>query len=139
MADHGVPLLVATPVVAILLGASERAVLPLLASLALGTPTLSLIGGIGAGLALGARRGGVLIPLLVLPLYLPVLIFGAAAVEAGMNGAGLYGPLAILGALLLAALPLAPLPLRRRSKMRCGEASLRLPDAASTARHTFLW
>jgi heme exporter protein B len=105
----GVPLLVATPVVAILLGASERAVLPLLASLALGTPTLSLIGAIGAGLALGARRGGVLIPLLVLPLYLPVLIFGAAAVEAGMNGAGLYGPLAILGALLLAALPLAPL------------------------------
>ena len=53
--------------------------------------------------------GGVLVPLLVLPLYIPVLIFGAAAVEAGMSGAELYPPLAILAALLLAALPLAPL------------------------------
>ena len=105
----GLPLMLATPLVGILLGAPIAAVLPLLASLALGTPSLSLIGALGAGLSLGARRGGVLIPLLVLPLYLPVLIFGAAAVEAGMNGASLYAPLAILGALLLAALPLAPL------------------------------
>jgi heme exporter protein B len=105
----GLPLILATPLVGILLGAPIAAVLPLLASLALGTPSLSLIGALGAGLSLGARRGGVLIPLLVLPLYLPVLIFGAAAVEAGMNGASLYAPLAILGALLLAALPLAPL------------------------------
>jgi heme exporter protein B len=96
-------------VVGILLGAPAVSILPLLASLALGTPTLSLVGAIGAGLSLGARRGGVLIPLLVLPLYLPVLIFGAAAVEAGTSGASLYAPLAILGALLLAALPLAPL------------------------------
>jgi heme exporter protein B len=105
----GLPLMVATPMVGILLGAPLAAIVPLLASLALGTPSLSLIGAIGAGLSLGARRGGVLIPLLVLPLYLPVLIFGAAAVEAGLNGASLYAPLAILGALLLAALPLAPL------------------------------
>ena len=104
----GLPLMVATPMVGILLGAPLAAIVPLLASLALGTPSLSLIGAIGAGLSLGARRGGVLIPLLVLPLYLPVLIFGAAAVEAGLNGASLYAPLAILGALLLAALPLAP-------------------------------
>jgi heme exporter protein B len=104
----GLPLMVATPMVGILLGAPIAAIVPLLASLALGTPSLSLIGAIGAGLSLGARRGGVLIPLLVLPLYLPVLIFGAAAVEAGLNGASLYAPLAILGALLLAALPLAP-------------------------------
>jgi heme exporter protein B len=105
----GLPLIVATPVVGILLGAPAVSILPLLTALALGTPTLSLVGAIGAGLSLGARRGGVLIPLLVLPLYLPVLIFGAAAVEAGTSGASLYAPLAILGALLLAALPLAPL------------------------------
>jgi heme exporter protein B len=105
----GLPLIVATPLVLLLLGAPGTNVLPLLAALALGTPTLSLIGAIGAGLSLGARRGGVLIPLLVLPLYLPVLIFGAAAVEAAVSGGGFYAPFAILGALLLAALPLAPL------------------------------
>jgi heme exporter protein B len=105
----GVPLLAAAPVVAVMLGAPASSIPPLVAALALGTPTLSLIGAIGAALALGARRGGVLIPLLVLPLYIPVLIFGAAAVEAAVSGADAYPPLAILGALLLAALPLAPL------------------------------
>jgi heme exporter protein B len=105
----GVPLIAAAPLVALMLGAPQASILPMIAALALGTPTLSLIGAIGAALALGARRGGVLIPLLVLPLYVPVLIFGAAAVEAAYVGAALYPPLAILGALLLAALPLAPL------------------------------
>jgi heme exporter protein B len=105
----GVPLLAAAPVVAVMLGAPASSIPPLVAALALGTPSLSLIGAIGAALALGARRGGVLIPLLVLPLYIPVLIFGAAAVEAAVSGADAYPLLAILGALLLAALPLAPL------------------------------
>jgi heme exporter protein B len=105
----GVPLLAAAPIVALMLGAPAASIPPLIAALALGTPSLSLIGAIGAALALGARRGGVLIPLLVLPLYIPVLIFGAAAVEAAVSGADAYPPLAILGALLLAALPLAPL------------------------------
>ncbi len=105
----GLPLIAAAPVVALMLGVPGGGVLPLIAALALGTPSLSLIGAIGAALSLGARRGGVLIPLLVLPLYIPVLIFGAAAVEAGSSGADLYAPLAILAALLLAALPLAPL------------------------------
>ena len=104
----GVPLIAAAPVVAVMLGAPAVSIPPLIAALALGTPSLSLIGAIGAALALGARRGGVLIPLLVLPLYIPVLIFGAAAVEAAASGADIYPPLAILGALLLAALPLAP-------------------------------
>ncbi len=104
----GVPLISAAPVVALMLGMPEAGVLPLVAALSLGTPSLSLIGAIGAALTLGARRGGVLIPLLVLPLYVPVLIFGAAAVEAALTGVELYPPLAILGALLLAALPLAP-------------------------------
>jgi heme exporter protein B len=105
----GVPLIAAAPVVALMLGAPAASIPPLIAALALGTPSLSLIGAVGAALALGARRGGVLIPLLVLPLYIPVLIFGAAAVEAAVSGADAYPPLAILGALLLAALPLAPL------------------------------
>jgi heme exporter protein B len=104
-----VPLIAAAPMVALMLGAPSETILPLMAALALGTPSLSLIGAIGAALALGARRGGVLIPLLVLPLYIPVLIFGAAAVEAAASGAAIYPPLAILGALLLVALPLAPL------------------------------
>ena len=105
----GVPLIAAAPVVALMLGAPAKGLLPMTAALALGTPSLSLIGAIGAALALGARRGGVLIPLLVLPLYIPVLIFGAAAVDAAASGGEAYPPLAILGALLLAALPLAPL------------------------------
>jgi heme exporter protein B len=74
----------------------------------LGTPTLSLIGAVGATLTLGARRGGVLLTLLVLPLYIPVLIFGAGAVEAAVAGPGPRAHLLILGALLLAALPLSP-------------------------------
>lgn len=105
----GLPLIAAAPVVALMLGAPGASLPPLIAALALGTPTLSLIGAIGAALSLGARRGGVLIPLLVLPLYVPVLIFGAAAVEAAASGIDLYPPLAILAALLLAALPLAPI------------------------------
>ncbi len=103
------PLMAAAPVVALMLGAPGASIPALIAALALGTPSLSLIGAVGAALALGARRGGVLIPLLVLPLYIPVLIFGAAAAEAAVTGAELYAPLAILAALLLAALPLAPL------------------------------
>jgi len=78
----------------------------LLAAMALGTPTLSLIGAIGAALALGARRGGVLVPLLVLPLYVPVLIFGVAAVDAALVGLEARPHLLLLAALLAGALPL---------------------------------
>ena len=75
----------------------------------LGTPSLSLIGAIGAALTLGARRGGVLVPLLVLPLYIPVLILGALAVDAALAGLPAKPHLLLLGALLVLALPLAPL------------------------------
>jgi heme exporter protein B len=78
-------------------------------SLLLGTPTLSLIGSIGAALTVGLRRGGVLISLLVLPLYIPVLIFGSSAVQAAVTGLPLSGYLALLGALLALALALAPI------------------------------
>jgi heme exporter protein B len=76
--------------------------------MALGTPSLSLIGSIGAALSLGARRGGVLMSLLVLPLYIPVLIFGVAAVDAAIMGMSAEPHLLFLGAILAAALPLAP-------------------------------
>ena len=81
----------------------------LLVSLLLGTPALSLIGAIGAALTLGLRGGGVLVSLLVLPLYIPVLIFGAGAVEAHISGLGGQAHLYLLGAIGILALFLAPL------------------------------
>ena len=75
----------------------------------LGTPSLSLIGSVGAALTLGARRGGVLIPLLVLPLYVPTLIFGVAASEAALAEASARPHLLFLGAILLVMLLVAPL------------------------------
>ena len=79
-----------------------------MAALALGTPTLTLVGAIGAALTLGARRSGVLISLLVLPLYIPVLIFGVAAVDAAIGGVDAGPRLTALAGFFLAALALAP-------------------------------
>ncbi len=103
------PMLLAAPVLAILLHLHQDAFFALMATLLLGTPTLSLIGAMGAALVLGARRGGVLLSLLILPLYVPVLIFAVGAVDAAAQGLPIQGHLLILGGLLLAALPLAPL------------------------------
>ncbi|MEI8393432.1 MAG: heme exporter protein CcmB [Rhodospirillaceae bacterium] len=105
----GVPLLLAAPVLALLLGMDGAGFGVLVASLALGTPGLSLIGAIGAALTLGARRGGVLISLLILPLYIPVLIFGAGAIDAALSGLSPRPHLLILAGLLGGALPLAPI------------------------------
>jgi heme exporter protein B len=77
--------------------------------LLIGTPALSLLGAIAAALTLGARRPGVLVTLLVLPLYLPTLIFATGAVEAALTGEGARAHLLLLGALTIAALPLAPI------------------------------
>ncbi len=104
----GLPLLVAAPLLAVLLNMDRGGFGALLLTLALGTPALSLIGGIGAALTLGARRGGVLISLLILPLYIPVLIFGAGAIDAAITGLSPRPHLLILAALLAGALPLAP-------------------------------
>ena len=104
----GAPLLIATPVLSLIMHLDARAYGTLLASLALGTPVLSLIGGVGAALVLGARRGGVLLALLVLPLYIPVLIFGVAAVDAAAMGFPVRPHLSILAAFLLLATVLAP-------------------------------
>lgn len=104
----GVPLVLMSPVLGIQYDLSADALLVLTASLLLGTPVLSLIGAIGAALTLGLRGGGVLVSLLVLPLYIPVLIFGAGAVEASAAGLGASAHLSLLGAFLLASLVLAP-------------------------------
>jgi heme exporter protein B len=104
----GLPLTLASPVLAFVVDLDPRAIPTLVASLLLGTPFLSLIGSIAAALTLGARRQGVLLSLLVLPLYVPPLIFGAGAVEASALGTGARPDLLILGALTLAALPLSP-------------------------------
>ena len=105
----GVPLIVAAPVLAVLLNMDGRGFLALLAAMALGTPVLSLIGAIGAALTVNIRRGGVLLSLLVLPLYVPVLIFGVGAIDAAVFGLGGQANLLLLGALLLAAVTLCPL------------------------------
>ena len=104
----GLPLLVMAPFLALLLGLPAPAIPVLAVSLLLGGPALTLVGGVGAALTLGARRGGVLLPLLVLPLYVPVLIFGVGAVDGAANGLPVRSDLMLLGAYLLAAIPLAP-------------------------------
>lgn len=104
----GLPLIVAAPVLGILLHLPAEGFASLLATMALGTPTISLIGTVGAALTLGARRGGVLLSLLVLPLVIPVLIFGAAGIDAAVTGMTVRPHLALLGGLLLGALVLSP-------------------------------
>lgn len=105
----GLALTLIAPVLSVMLFLPTEGVLGLMLSLLLGTPTLSLVGAIGAALTVGLRRGGVLISLLVLPLYIPVLIFGSSAIQAAITGLPLAGYLALLGALLALALALAPL------------------------------
>jgi len=104
----GLPLLIATPILAIFMNVPSDGFWMLVFTLALGTPSLSLIGAIGAALILGSRRGGVLLSLLVLPLYIPVLIFGVSAVDAAIGGFPVNSHLMILGGLLIAAIALCP-------------------------------
>ena len=97
-----------SPLLAMMLFLPSEGYAALVASLLLGTPTLSLLGAIGAGLTVGLRKGGILISLLILPLYIPVLIFGAGTVLAGSMGLPIAGYLALLGALLVLSVMLAP-------------------------------
>ena len=105
----GLPLTAAAPVLALLLNMSTDGLVILIVSLLLGTPILSLIGAVGAALTVGLRRGGALVALLVLPLYVPVLIFGVGAVEGALFDVGVHANLSILAGGLVAALVLAPL------------------------------
>ena len=104
----GLPLIVVSPLLGIFLDLDISGYGTMIVSLTLGTPVLSLIGSIGAALSLGARRGGVLISLLILPLFIPVLIFGVSAVDAALTDLPARPQLLILGAMLLAALALSP-------------------------------
>jgi len=105
----GVPLVLLSPLLGLQYDLSAEAIEVLMLTLLLGTPSLSLIGAIGAALTLGLRGGGVLVSLLVLPLYIPVLIFGAGAVEATVSGLGGAGHISMLGAIFLLSLVMAPL------------------------------
>ena len=106
---HGLPLVLLSPLLALLLAMPGEAMALVPAALVLGTPTLVLLGQIGAALLIGARRGTVLLSLIVLPLYIPVLIFGVAAIENGIMGLGSGPYLLILGAMLLAAAAFSPI------------------------------
>lgn len=103
------PLLLAAPLLAELLQLPHAQLPVLLASLALGTPILSLIGAVIAALTVGMKRSGILVALLALPLYVPVLVFGAGSVAAAAQGLDVQGALLLLAAGLVAALLLAPL------------------------------
>src|SRR5690242_1388052 len=104
----GLPLVFLAPVLGLQFDLSARALLVLMGSLLIGTPLLSLIGAIGAALTLGVRGGGALLALIVLPLFVPALIFGAGAVDAHAAGLGVRAHLSILGAMLVLALCFAP-------------------------------
>ena len=106
----GLPLTLLAPVLGLQFDLSTEALWILTVSLLIGTPALSGIGAIGAALTLGVRGGGVLLSLLVLPLYIPVLIFGAGAVDATVSGVGAQAHLSLLGALTLGGVFFAPWP-----------------------------
>jgi heme exporter protein B len=105
----GLPLLIVAPALAMLLSLPDQALGVLLISLALGTPVLSLVGAVGVALTVSVRHGGALLALLVLPLFVPVLIFGANAVAAASDALPVTGQLYMLAAFLVLSLTLAPL------------------------------
>ncbi|MEE8058893.1 MAG: heme exporter protein CcmB [Pseudomonadales bacterium] len=105
----GLPLTLMSPLLALLLQLPTTGMLALFCGMGVGTVTLSFIGAIGAGLTVGLRKGGLLLSLIILPLYIPVLIFGVSTVQAAVNGFDYLGQLAILGAFLALAITLAPL------------------------------
>ncbi len=113
----GLPMLIIVPLMALLLYIPKQAIPTLFITVLLGTPILSLIGAIGVALTTGLRGGGVLLGLLVLPLYIPVLIFASSAVGSAIDGLAVSGQLAMLGAGLILALILAPLAISASLKI----------------------
>ena len=104
----GLPIVIAAPVLGVMLSLSFDAIGILVLALAIGTPTLSLIGAVGAAITVGVRRGGLLLSILVLPLYVPTLIFGARAVEMALLSLPVVPSLALTGAVTLLSAALAP-------------------------------
>ncbi|TVZ39101.1 heme exporter protein B [Alteromonadaceae bacterium 2753L.S.0a.02] len=105
----GLPLTLLAPVLGIMMSLPVAGYVPLIFSLLLGTASLSLIGSIGAALTVALRRGGLLLSLIIMPLYVPVLIFGSGAVRNAIDGFAYQGQMAVLGAYLAGALLLSPL------------------------------
>lgn len=105
----GLPLTLASPLLGLMLSLPAEGYVPMMASLAVGTACLSLVGSVGAALTVSLRKGGLLLSLLVMPLYMPVIIFGSATVQSAIDGFAWSGPLAILGAMLAAAIALCPI------------------------------
>jgi heme exporter protein B len=105
----GLPLFIAAPLLAVLLNIPTDAIPTLMLTLVLGTPVLSLIGSVGVALTVGLRRGGVILSLLILPLYVPVLIFATDAVKTAIIGIPTTAQISILSAMLVGSLVLAPL------------------------------
>ena len=104
----GLPIMVISPVLALMLNIKTGAFLYLITSMALGTPIISLLGAVGAALVLGSRRSGVLIALLIIPLTIPILLFGVGAIQAATEGYSASSPLMFLGAFLLFSIALCP-------------------------------
>ncbi|MEL7290964.1 MAG: heme exporter protein CcmB [Pseudomonadota bacterium] len=104
----GLPLILISPLLSILLSLDFNTWLGVVLTLLVGTPTLSFIGAIGVALTVGLQKGGVLLSLLVLPLYIPILIFATSAIDAASLGMAYNGQLAILGAMLMGAITLTP-------------------------------
>jgi len=113
----GVPLLLLSPVLAVMMHLPAEHIPVLMLTLLLGTPTLSLIGGIGAALTVSLRSGGVLVSLIILPLTIPVLIFGTGTILASIDGIPVAGYLATMGAFLMLAITLSPFACAAALKM----------------------
>ncbi|KTF17606.1 MAG: heme exporter protein CcmB [Pseudoalteromonas sp.] len=113
----GLPLVLMTPLFALLLNLESQSLLATVLTLLLGTPLLSFIGAIGAGLTVGLQKGGILMSLLVLPLYIPVLIFATSAIDTSSMSLDYSGQLAILGAMLVIAIISAPIAISSALKV----------------------
>lgn len=118
----GLPLILLSPILAIMMNLSAAAWWALLLTLLLGTPVLSLLGAVGAALVVGVKRGGVLLSLLVLPLCIPLLIFATAAVQFAGAGLEIEGQISLLGALLALSLTFLPLAVTGALRVTGGDA-----------------
>ncbi|RMV68592.1 Heme exporter protein B [Pseudomonas caricapapayae] len=117
----GLALVLLSPLLAMMLGLPARCLPVLMLSLLLGTPVLSLLGAVGAALTVGLKRGGLLLALLILPLYIPVLILGSAALQAALQGTPATGYLLWLGSLTALAITLTPFAMAAGLKISIGE------------------
>ncbi|MDG2091148.1 MAG: heme exporter protein CcmB [Gammaproteobacteria bacterium] len=105
----GLPLVILAPIFASMLALPDAGIIPLTVSLLIGTPILTMLGAIGMALTVGLSKSGLLLAVLILPLYIPVLVFGTGVVNSALNSLGIAGLMALLGAMLVLALCLAPL------------------------------